>query len=178
MVPVVRIFSVITFAFTFYLHSLTIATSVYFNIFSASLTVFLSRHITMSINRRVPFALARIMISGSSLRMDMSVVTGLFHKYLLYFMNCFYWLSYMCITVFIVKYYPYFRAYACICVHMCVYVCIWVQTLSCRFKYTFFFPILGILFKCVLLPRHIFDTIYIYCVFQFPNSLLNDPVFY
>ena len=77
MAAVVRIISAITFTFTIYFHSLSIAAFVYFSIFSSStFIVFLSPQNIISINRCVPFALARIMISVSSLRMVMSVVTG------------------------------------------------------------------------------------------------------
>jgi len=42
MVPVVRIISGITFVFTIYLHSLSIANFVYFNVFRFLLSLYLS----------------------------------------------------------------------------------------------------------------------------------------
>jgi len=81
MVPVAPIITGITLAFTFHMRCISIVRSLYFKIFSASfLITFLSPEITASINKRVPFSLSQIIMSGLLFGIAMSVCTCWFHS--------------------------------------------------------------------------------------------------
>ena len=65
IVPVAPIFTGITFGFAFHMLCISIVSSLYLGIFSASfLITFLSPEIATSINIHVPFSLSRIIMSG------------------------------------------------------------------------------------------------------------------
>jgi len=71
----------ITFVFTFRVRCISIVSSLYFRIFSASfLITFLSPEITTSINTHVPFSLSRIIMSGLLLGIVLSVCTCWLHN--------------------------------------------------------------------------------------------------
>ena len=66
--------------FTFYMHSISIAKSLYFRIFSASfLITFLPPEIATSISVHIPFSWSRILTSSWMLGMVLSVYTWWFH---------------------------------------------------------------------------------------------------
>jgi hypothetical protein len=76
IVPVVPIITGITFVFTFHMRCISIVRSLYFRIFSAYfLITSLSPEIATSINIHVPFSLLRIIMSGLSLGIFLSVCT-------------------------------------------------------------------------------------------------------
>ena len=76
MVPVAPFITDITFALTFHMHWISVMSSVYFKIFSASFLIkFRSPGIATSINMRVPFLLSWIMMSGLLLGIVLSLCT-------------------------------------------------------------------------------------------------------
>ena len=76
MVPVAPIITGITLVFTFHMHCISIARSLYFKIFSASfLITFLFHGIATSINMHVLFSLSQIIMSGLLLGLVLSVCT-------------------------------------------------------------------------------------------------------
>ena len=81
IVPVTHVITGITFVFTFHMRCISIVRTLYFRIFSASFFItFLSPETATSINIHVPFSLARIIMSGLSLEIVLSVCTCLFHN--------------------------------------------------------------------------------------------------
>ena len=114
IVPVAPIITGITFGFTFHMRCISIVTSLYFRVFSASfLITSLSPEIATSINLYVPFSLSLIIMTGLLLGIVLSVCTCWFHNMVtLNSLNCFYWFWYMFIPVFFVQLYPCFLAYA------------------------------------------------------------------
>ena len=81
MVPVAPIIIGFTLVFTFHMRSVSIVSSLYFKIFSASfLIIFLSPGIATSINMHVPFSMSRIITSGLLLVIVLSVCPYWFHS--------------------------------------------------------------------------------------------------
>jgi len=65
ILPVAPVITGITFVFTFHMRCVSIGSSLYFRIFSASyLITFLSPEITTSIDIHIPFQLSRVIMSG------------------------------------------------------------------------------------------------------------------
>jgi hypothetical protein len=79
-VSVANIFTGITFVFTFHLHCISVISSSYFKIFSASLSYFYVIKL-QRVNRHFPFPLSRIMMSGLLLGAVLSVITFLIPQY-------------------------------------------------------------------------------------------------
>jgi len=81
--PVALVITSITFASTFYTRWISIVTSLYFKIFSASfLITFLTPEIATSFKISFPFSLLRILMSSWLLGTVLSVFTYLFHNML------------------------------------------------------------------------------------------------
>jgi len=81
IVPIAPIFTDIIFAFTFHMRWISITSSLYFKIFSASfLITLLSPGIATSVSMHVPFLLSRIMMSGLLLGIVLSVCTCWSHN--------------------------------------------------------------------------------------------------
>ena len=81
IVPVALIIIGITFVFTFHMRCISIVSSLFFRIFSASfLITFLSPETATSINIYVLFSLSRIIMSGLLLGIFLSVCTCWFHN--------------------------------------------------------------------------------------------------
>ena len=81
IVPVAPIITGITFGFTFHMPCISIVSSLYFRIFSASFLITLpSPEIATSINIHVPFSLSRILMSGLLLGIVLSSCTCWFHN--------------------------------------------------------------------------------------------------
>ena len=81
MVPVAPVITGITFVFTLCMRCISLVSSFYFGIFSASfLITFLSPEIATSINTYTRFSLSRIIMSGLFLGMVLSLCTFWFHN--------------------------------------------------------------------------------------------------
>jgi len=99
IVPIAPIFTDITFALTFHKRWISITSSLYFKIFSASfLITLLSPGIATSVSMHVPFLLSRIMMSGLLLGIVLSVCTCWSHNMvalILYYYYYYYYYYYL-----------------------------------------------------------------------------------
>jgi len=147
VVPVAPIITVITFVFIFHMRYVSIVRSLYFRIFSASfLITFISPDIATSINIHVPFSLSRIIMSGLSLGIFLSVCMCWFHSMVTLppwlvstdFGTC----SYQC-------FFPVVPLFPCICWSVVVH------SLCHVFLCTVLLPVLCMLILCGLLSHQI-----------------------